>query len=637
MNARPVYSPLTLAFRDASLERQFQRDYFQKSLWQVRGAMLLGTSLYAIFGVLDSWIVPDVQGTVWLIRYAIVCPIFLAAFAFTFSRHFESVMQPLLAALYLIAAFGIIAMIAIAQPPGSHLYYAGLLLCVTFGVTVLKLRFARAMAVSLLIGAVYEVSAVWLHDTPLPILINNNFFLLSAILLGLLAGYYIEMHIRRDFLQRRAAESAVERLGALGDVGRAVSSTLDLETVLATIISRADQLSGTDGGAIYEYDEPSGGLELRATQGLAPELVDSLRLQPLAKGEGAVGRAVLQRQPVAIADLDEDRELDQVMRERMRRYGFRAALAVPLQREDRILGGLVLVRKSSGAFAPETIELVKAFATQSALAIHNARLFREIEVKSRALEAASRHKSEFLANMSHELRTPLNAIIGFSEVLKERLFGELNPKQAEYVADIHASGQHLLSLINDILDLSKVEAGRMELDLATFQVPQALDNAMVLIRERATRRGVKLELGVDEGVGEYCGDERKFKQIMLNLLSNAVKFTPEGGQVSVHAARADGQVRIAVRDTGVGIAPADQAALFEAFRQVGADRARKAEGTGLGLALTRKLVELHGGTIRVESEPGKGSCFSFSLPLAASSGASAHPDVDLLADLKVRP
>jgi len=637
MNARPVYSPLTLAFRDASLERQFQRDYFQKSLWQVRGAILLGTSLYAIFGVLDSWIVPDVQGTVWLIRYAIVCPIFLAAFAFTFSRHFESVMQPLLAALYLIAAFGIIAMIAIAQPPGSHLYYAGLLLCVTFGVTVLKLRFARAMAVSLLIGAVYEVSAVWLHDTPLPILINNNFFLLSAILLGLLAGYYIEMHIRRDFLQRRAAESAVERLRALGDVGRAVSSTLDLETVLATIISRADQLSSTDGGAIYEYDEPSGGLELRATQGLAPELVDSLRLQPLAKGEGAVGRAVLQRQPVAIADLDEDRELDQVMRERMRRYGFRAALAVPLQREDRILGGLVLVRKSSGAFAPETIELVKAFATQSALAIHNARLFREIEVKSRALEAASRHKSEFLANMSHELRTPLNAIIGFSEVLKERLFGELNPKQAEYVADIHASGQHLLSLINDILDLSKVEAGRMELDLATFQVPQALDNAMVLIRERATRRGVKLELGVDEGVGEYCGDERKFKQIMLNLLSNAVKFTPEGGQVSVHAARADGQVRIAVRDTGVGIAPADQAALFEAFRQVGADRARKAEGTGLGLALTRKLVELHGGTIRVESEPGKGSCFSFSLPLAASSGASAHPDVDLLADLKVRP
>jgi len=627
MSTRPVYSPLTLAFRDASLERQFQRDYFQKSLWQVRGAMLLGTSLYAIFGVLDSWIVPDVQGTVWLIRYAIVCPIFLAALAFTFSRHFESVMQPLLAALYLVAAFGIIAMIAIAQPPGSHLYYAGLLLCVTFGVTVLKLRFARAMVATLLIGAVYEVSALWLHDTPLPILINNNFFLLSAIILGLLAGYYIEMHIRRDFLQRRAAESAVERLRALGDVGHAVSSTLDLETVLATIISRADQLSGTDGGAIYEYDEPSGRLELRATQGLAPELVDSLRVQPVAKGEGAVGRAVLQRQPVAIADLDEDRELDLVIRERMRRYGFRAALAVPLRREERILGGLVLVRKSSGAFAPETIELVKAFATQSALAIHNARLFREIEVKSRALEAASRHKSEFLANMSHELRTPLNAIIGFSEALKERLFGELNEKQAEYVSDIHASGQHLLSLINDILDLSKVEAGRMELDVARFQLPQALSNTMVLVRERAMRRGVRLELKVVEGVGAYRGDERKFKQIMLNLLSNAVKFTPEGGHVSVEARVSDGQVCVAVRDTGTGIAREDQAMLFEAFSQVGTDRARREEGTGLGLALTRKLVELHGGRIRVESEPGKGSCFSFSLP---------HAEVDLLPDLQVR-
>jgi signal transduction histidine kinase len=619
---RPVYSPLTLAFQDPALEREFQHDYFEKSLWPARGAILLVIALYGVFGVLDSWIVPDVKETAWMIRYAFVCPLCIAVLALSFTPAFERWMQPLLSAIYLAGSLGIVVMIAIAQPPGSHLYYAGLLLAMTFGFTVLRLQFARATVTTLVIGAVFEISAIWLQDTPLPVLINNNFFFLSAVILGVLGGYNIELHIRRDFLQRRAAEEALERLRALSDIGRAVSSTLDLETVLTTIISRADQVSGTDGGAIYE--EQDGKLYLRATQGFPPGLVDSLVAQPIEKGQGAVGRAALQRQPVAIPDMDADRELDAAMRERLARYGFRAALAMPLQREEHLLGGLVLVRKSPGPFTPQTIDLVQSFATQSALAIHNARLFREIEAKSKALETASRHKSEFLANMSHELRTPLNAIIGFSEVLRERLFGELNVKQTEYVADIHGSGHHLLSLINDILDLSKIEAGRMELDLAAFSIPQALANAMVLIRERAARHGVRLDLKVDEGVGEYRGDERKFKQIMLNLLSNAVKFTPEGGEVSVHASCSDGQIRIAVRDTGVGIAPADQAALFEAFRQVGNDRTRKAEGTGLGLALTRKFVELHGGRIWVESEPGKGSCFTLSLPLPATEAKPAQ-------------
>jgi len=448
---RPVYSPLTLAFQDPALEREFQHDYFEKSLWPARGAVLLAIALYGVFGVLDSWIVPDVKQTAWMIRYAVVCPLCIAVLALSFTPAFERWMQPLLSTIYLVGCLGIVAMIAIAQPPGSHLYYAGLLLGMTFGFTVLRLQFARATVTTLVIGAVFEISAIWLQDTPLPVLINNNFFFLSAVILGVLGGYNIEIHIRRDFLQRR-----------------------------------------------------------------------------------------------------------------------------------------------------------------------------EIEVKSRALEEAGRHKSEFLANMSHELRTPLNAIIGFSEVLRERLFGELNVKQTEYVADIHGSGHHLLSLINDILDLSKIEAGRMELDLATFSIQQALANAMVLMRERAGRHGVGLDLKVEEGVSEYRGDERKFKQIMLNLLSNAVKFTPEGGKVSVEASQRDGQLRIAVRDTGVGIAPADQAALFEAFRQVGNDRTRMAEGTGLGLALRRKFVELHGGRIWVESEPGKGSCFTFSLPLPATEAKPAQ-------------
>ena len=269
-----------------------------------------------------------------------------------------------------------------------------------------------------------------------------------------------------------------------------------------------------------------------------------------------------------------------------------------------------MIRKATGAFAPEVIDLLRTFATQSALAIQNARLFREIEDKSRQLEVASQHKSEFLANMSHELRTPLNAIIGFSEVLSERMFGELNEKQEEYSKDIHASGQHLLSLINDILDLSKIEAGRMELELSDFHLPTALDSALTLVRERAGRRGIALNLAVNEGLGQMRADERKVRQVVLNLLSNAIKFTPEGGRIEVSAVPKDGLVEVSVRDTGVGIAPEDQEAVFEEFRQVGtADK--KVEGTGLGLTLCRKFVELHGGKIWVKSQVGMGSTFMF--------------------------
>ena len=233
----------------------------------------------------------------------------------------------------------------------------------------------------------------------------------------------------------------------------------------------------------------------------------------------------------------------------------------------------------------------------------------------RELEAASRHKSEFLANMSHELRTPLNAIIGFSEVLEQRMFGELNAKQAQYATVILNSGRHLLSLINDILDLSKVEAGRMELDLGRFSVRLALENTLTLVRDRAARHALGLELLVDDTIGEVVADERKFKQVLLNLLSNAVKFTPEGGRIDVRAVPADGAVEISVSDTGLGIAPEDQELIFEEFRQVGTDYARKREGTGLGLALARKFVELHGGRLWVKSEVGRGSTFTFTLPV----------------------
>jgi signal transduction histidine kinase len=269
---------------------------------------------------------------------------------------------------------------------------------------------------------------------------------------------------------------------------------------------------------------------------------------------------------------------------------------------------------SPGDFPAETIELLQTFATQSALAIQNARLFREIEEKSRQLEAASQHKSEFLANMSHELRTPLNAIIGFSEVLSERMFGELNEKQDEYLKEIHASGQHLLSLINDILDLSKIEAGRMELEDTDFDLPVSIDDALVLVRERAARRSIALHATVDQRVGQVKADERKMRQLLLNLLSNAIKFTPEGGRIDVEAKPVNGSIEVSVTDTGVGIAPEDQEAVFEEFRQVGTVD-KKVEGTGLGLALSRKFIELHGGRIWVKSRVGQGSTFTFTIPM----------------------
>jgi signal transduction histidine kinase len=230
------------------------------------------------------------------------------------------------------------------------------------------------------------------------------------------------------------------------------------------------------------------------------------------------------------------------------------------------------------------------------------------------LETANRHKSEFLANMSHELRTPLNAVIGFSDVLLEHTFGELNEKQEQYIGIIQTSGRHLLSLINDILDLSKIEAGRMELELTQFDVEMAVDNTVTLVRDRAARHDLTLAVEVEPGLPPVVGDERKIKQILLNLLSNAVKFTPDGGRIGVRAGRVEGGVEIAVSDTGIGIAPEDQAAIFEEFRQVGTDVIHKREGTGLGLALTKRFVELHGGRIRIESEPGKGSTFTCTLP-----------------------
>jgi signal transduction histidine kinase len=328
--------------------------------------------------------------------------------------------------------------------------------------------------------------------------------------------------------------------------------------------------------------------------------------------------AIRERRLVTFADVLHDPDVPPRLRALAQETGASRSVAIaPMLWEGAAIGSILVGREERDAFNEKELSLLRTFADQAVIAIQNARLFNEIRDKSRQLEIANQHKSEFLANMSHELRTPLNAIIGFSEVLLERMFGELNEKQDDYLKDIFTSGKHLLSLINDILDLSKIEAGRMELDLGDFDAAQALANAMTLVRERAQTHGIGLTLEADAGIGEIRADERKFKQILLNLLSNAVKFTPDGGKVVVRAILTETGIQVAVSDTGVGISAEDQRVVFDEFKQVGRHYTNKHEGTGLGLALTKRFVELHGGTLSLQSAPGVGSTFTFSIPRQA--------------------
>ncbi len=410
-------------------------------------------------------------------------------------------------------------------------------------------------------------------------------------------------------------KEALEQQRASGDVLAAISSSIaDTKPVFDKILASCEHLFSGKVIAINLVDENER-LHLAAYQGPDREKLQQVHERGLPYRETGTSLAIARRTVMHYPDIANGEDVPSGIRESAAATGMKACIVAPMMWEDKGIGSIFVSRDYVGPFSDKEIALLKTFADQAVIAIQNARLFREIQEKSHQLEIANKHKSEFLANMSHELRTPLNAIIGFSEVLQEKLFGDVNEKQEDYLRDIHASGKHLLGLINDILDLSKVEAGRMELDLAAFEVASALSNAMTLVRERAQRHNVALRMDVDPALGEVTADERKVKQILVNLLTNAVKFTPDGGSVDVMARRGPDAIVIAVRDTGIGIAPEDHEAVFEEFRQVGRHYTNKQEGTGLGLTLTKKFVELHGGRIWVESALGKGSTFTFTIPV----------------------
>ncbi len=447
------------------------------------------------------------------------------------------------------------------------------------------------------------------------LLLRREVRLFSEREIGLLATFGDQAAIALENVRLfNETKEALDQQRASGEVLSAISSSIaDTKPVFDKILESCERLfAGKVSGVSLVGDD--GKVHLRAYHGPGREELEKAFPLPLGDKSGS-GLAISSRSVVHYPDVEHGAGVPEATRRACSAVGYKAVIFAPMVWEGKGIGVIFVGREYVGPFSEKEIALLKTFADQAVIAIQNSRLFREIQDKSRQLEIANKHKSEFLANMSHELRTPLNAIIGFSEVLQEKLFGDVNEKQADYLNDIHTSGKHLLGLINDILDLSKVEAGRMELDLATFDVATALSNAMTLVRERAQRHNVALRLDVAEGLGEISADERKVKQIVVNLLTNAVKFTPDGGSVAVTARRDSQGLVVAVRDTGIGIAPGDHEAVFEEFRQVGRSYLNKQEGTGLGLSLTRRFVELHGGRIWVESEPGKGSTFTFTLPV----------------------
>jgi signal transduction histidine kinase len=423
-----------------------------------------------------------------------------------------------------------------------------------------------------------------------------------------------------DEVQARTRELArsVEELRALSEVSQAVNSTLNLQTVLDTIVAKAAQLSGTEAGAIYVRDERQE-FQLRATYGMSEELIAAIRDMHSGISE-AVGQLTEAHEPNQTADL---RELPPTpVNDTILRAGYRARLLVPLVRSGEVVGALVVRRKTPGEFSASTVDLLKTFAAQSVLAIQNARLFSEIGEKSQQLEIASQHKSQFLASMSHELRTPLNAIIGLTEMMVTNAPRFGTEKALEPLRRVNAAGTHLLSLINEVLDLSKIEAGKLELNPEPVNLARLIDEVIGTAGQLAEKNKNRLIVEARENVGALDADSMRLKQILLNLLSNACKFTKEG-EVALRVRKvADGRdwVEFAVSDTGIGLTAEQQAKLFQEFTQADSLTARRYGGTGLGLALSRKLARMMGGDVTVTSEPGKGSVFTLRLP----GGADTH-------------
>jgi len=415
-------------------------------------------------------------------------------------------------------------------------------------------------------------------------------------------------------LRARTTElgSSVAELRMLNDVAQAVSSTLDLRSVLSTILTSSLGLTWANAGAIFRYSRAERAFWLVEAVGWDEALLRSVGDLRLAETETAMGEAVARRAPVQLADTTQ--RASNPLRDLTLAAGFHSALVVPLVGAERVLGAIILMRQEAGEFPSETVRLMQTLASQSVLAIQNARLFREIAEKSEQLALASQHKSQFLANMSHELRTPLNAILGYAELLVDGIYGVLPDRPKGVLERIQNNGRHLLALINDVLDLAKIEAGQLALTLEDYALPEVVRSVVIATEPLATSKGLKFTTAVQDGMPMAHGDPRRVSQVLLNLIGNAIKFT-DAGEVEIRAAAANGQFVLTVRDTGPGIPDADQDRIFGEFQQIDNSNTRQKGGTGLGLAISKRMVEMQGGTIAVESVLGQGSTFRVVLPV----------------------
>jgi GAF domain-containing protein/anti-sigma regulatory factor (Ser/Thr protein kinase) len=403
-------------------------------------------------------------------------------------------------------------------------------------------------------------------------------------------------------------------LTALGEVGRAVSSTLDLKVVLKTIVDRAVELSDTHGGSIFYYRDEIGTFELGETSGLSEEVVARFRKLDIAARETGLGEAIAHRQSLQVPDIT--KRPSNPLRDAALEAGLRAALIVPLLGAEGPLGALLLQRRQPGEFSESVISLMHSFADQSAIALENARLFEEIAQKGRELEIASQHKSQFVANMSHELRTPLAAILGYAELIQEGFYGPQPEKSMDALTRIRSNGKHLLGLINTVLDIAKIEAGQFNLNLGEYALDNVVETVRVATESLAETKKLALKTDVAKHLPIGLGDEQRLTQVLLNLVGNAIKFT-DTGEVRITATATGGHFAVGVTDTGPGIPPKEQARIFEQFHQVDNSNTKAKGGTGLGLAIAKQIVEMHGGRIWVESTVGKGSTFQMELPIHA--------------------
>jgi signal transduction histidine kinase/putative methionine-R-sulfoxide reductase with GAF domain len=410
-------------------------------------------------------------------------------------------------------------------------------------------------------------------------------------------------------------------LTALGEVGRAVSSTLDLKLVLKTIVDRAVALSGTDGGSIYYYRQELGAFELGESTGLDEEVVAKFRkLDITAKGTG-LGEVIARREPLQIPDVT--KRASSPLRDAAIEAGLLASLIVPLLGGEGPLGALVLQRHQPGEFSLAVVSLMQAFADQSAIALENARLFEEIAQKSRELEIASQHKSQFVANMSHELRTPLAAILGYAELMQEGFYEPLGQKSMDALTRIRSNGKHLLGLINTVLDIAKIESGQFSLNLGEYAIQSVVETVRAATESLAETKKLALKTDVAKSLPFGLGDEQRLTQVLLNLVGNAIKFT-DSGEVSVTATAMNGKFTVAVTDTGPGIPQGQLTRVFDQFHQVDNSNTKAKGGTGLGLAIAKQIIEMHGGRIWVQSTLGKGSIFQMELPIRAEFRKSAQ-------------